>query len=182
VPGIIRLALDTVCADLESEGYVVGPITIPACAVDAPHFRQRVWIVAHAEGNRSIWDRNITKGVRALQEWSDLDASGADVPDAATIGRNGRAHHEGQGSTERDGVEVGGDAAHTKHNPILYDEFNGECHPNIGGVGRWAVEPGICRVAHGVPHRVDRLRALGNAVVPQVVEALGRMIVAANRD
>jgi DNA (cytosine-5)-methyltransferase 1 len=40
----------------------------------------------------------------------------------------------------------------------------------------WAVEPDVGRVAHGVPHRVDRLRALGNAVVPQVAEAVGRLI------
>jgi len=42
----------------------------------------------------------------------------------------------------------------------------------------WATEPNMGRVAHGVPHRVDRLRSLGNAVVPQVVEFIGRRIVA----
>lgn len=41
----------------------------------------------------------------------------------------------------------------------------------------WDVEPGIRRVAHGVPRRVDRLRALGNAVVPQCVEWIGRRII-----
>lgn len=41
----------------------------------------------------------------------------------------------------------------------------------------WACEPGVQRVAHGIPHRVDRLRGLGNAVVPQVVEVLGRMMI-----
>lgn len=42
----------------------------------------------------------------------------------------------------------------------------------------WATEPDMGRVADGVPHRVDRLRSLGNAVVPQVVEWIGRRIVA----
>lgn len=46
------------------------------------------------------------------------------------------------------------------------------------GTGQWATEPGICRVANGIPHRVDRLRGLGNAVVPQVAEFVGRCIVA----
>jgi DNA (cytosine-5)-methyltransferase 1 len=49
VAGIVNLALDTVCADLEAEGYEVEPIIIPACAVDAPHKRDRIWIVANAE-------------------------------------------------------------------------------------------------------------------------------------
>ena len=46
------------------------------------------------------------------------------------------------------------------------------------GAGQWAVEPRIRRVADGVPHRVDRLRALGNAVVPQVAEYVGRCLAA----
>ncbi|MDG3003266.1 DNA cytosine methyltransferase [Paludisphaera mucosa] len=43
--------------------------------------------------------------------------------------------------------------------------------------GPWAVEPGIPRVAHGIPSRVDRLRGLGNAVVPQVAEFIGRRLI-----
>lgn len=41
----------------------------------------------------------------------------------------------------------------------------------------WAVEPNVGRVAHGVPKRVDRLRGLGNAVVPQVMEFIGRQVI-----
>ena len=44
--------------------------------------------------------------------------------------------------------------------------------------GGWAVEPDICRVAYGVPRRVDRIRSLGNAVVPQVAEWIGRQLIA----
>jgi DNA (cytosine-5)-methyltransferase 1 len=47
------------------------------------------------------------------------------------------------------------------------------------GSGRWESEPDVGRVAHGVPSRVDRLRALGNAVVPQIPEMIGRAILAA---
>jgi DNA (cytosine-5)-methyltransferase 1 len=49
VAGIVNLALDQVCADLEGQGYEVEPIIIPACAVDAPHRRDRVWIVGHSK-------------------------------------------------------------------------------------------------------------------------------------
>lgn len=45
--------------------------------------------------------------------------------------------------------------------------------------GRWAAEPGVGRVAYGVPAGVDRRRALGNAVVPAVGEHIGRLIMAA---
>ena len=45
-----QYVLETVCQDLEREGYSVRPFVIPACAVGAPHRRDRVWIVAHADG------------------------------------------------------------------------------------------------------------------------------------
>jgi DNA (cytosine-5)-methyltransferase 1 len=41
----------------------------------------------------------------------------------------------------------------------------------------WAVEPDVGRVADGVPRRVDRIHALGNAVVPQVAEVVGRRLM-----
>lgn len=52
VAGIVNLALEQVCADLESEGYEVWPIIVPACAVNAPHRRDRVWIIAHDRSER----------------------------------------------------------------------------------------------------------------------------------
>jgi site-specific DNA-cytosine methylase len=62
----------------------------------------------------------------------------------------------------------------------------GEIHPFAGSgrsgngleAGGWKPEPAICRVAHGIPNRVDRLRAMGNAVVPQLPELIGRAILA----
>lgn len=49
VAGIVRMALDTVLSDLESEGYSAQTFIIPACAVGAPHRRDRVWIVGHSK-------------------------------------------------------------------------------------------------------------------------------------
>lgn len=48
-----RFTLDKICADLEAEGYSVQPIVIPACAIGAPHRRDRVWIVAHRSDPRA---------------------------------------------------------------------------------------------------------------------------------
>ena len=50
VPGIINMALDEVLSDLEGEAYEVQTFDIPACAIDAPHRRSRIWIIAHANG------------------------------------------------------------------------------------------------------------------------------------
>ena len=49
VTGLINLELDRVLFDLEAEGYACRTFVIPACAVGAPHRRERLWIVAHAE-------------------------------------------------------------------------------------------------------------------------------------
>lgn len=121
VPHLQRLALDQVCFDLEALGYEARTVSIPACAVDAPHIRERLWIVAHA-------DRN------------DENRRSRDVQ----MGRLGSP-----GTPTKDG--------HSRR-------------------AEWSPEPGVGRVAHGIPHRMDRLRALGNAVVPQIPELLFRWI------
>lgn len=45
------LVFDEVCAELESYGYSVAPVIIPACGVNAPHRRERVWFVAYSHSN-----------------------------------------------------------------------------------------------------------------------------------
>ncbi len=54
---------------------------------------------------------------------------------------------------------------------------SGHSWNNASGVGHWNTEPNVGRVAHGIPKRVDRLRCLGNAVVPQIPELIGRAIL-----
>jgi site-specific DNA-cytosine methylase len=67
VPGIVNLALDQVLSDLENIGYSGQAFIIPACGVDAPHKRERVAILAHANGKQlgRLWtqkDAESTKG------------------------------------------------------------------------------------------------------------------------
>ena len=59
-----------------------------------------------------------------------------------------------------------------------YELGQGEGQMQIGRSDWWASEPGVQRVAHGIPNRVDRLRAIGNSIVPQIAEWLGRRILA----
>jgi len=75
------LVLEQVCSDLESEGYEVQPFIIPACAVNAPHRRDRVWIVAcHSNNPRleryrnqdgpSLKTKTLSANIRAAS-WSE---------------------------------------------------------------------------------------------------------------
>lgn len=101
------MVLETICADLEKEGYEVQPFIIPACAVQAPHRRDRLWIIAHAvsepstrRGNRNEKidkkkRRVAIRSVRAQtwsEEWSEVAASLCRVDDGVSrrLDRNPR--------------------------------------------------------------------------------------------
>jgi len=124
VVGIVSMGLDEVLSDLEGLGYAWRAFDIPAAGVKANHERRRIWIIAHADGER-LQERQVQCGI--------------------------------QGTTGRD--------------------QNGENFT----VDAWrAAEPALVRRFHGIPNRVDRIRALGNAVVPQIPEIIGRAIMSAH--
>jgi DNA (cytosine-5)-methyltransferase 1 len=148
------MELDTVLSDLESIGYACQTCIIPACGVDAPHRRNRVWIVAHS-GHGSRWQR----GIQRPGEDSDtlgkgapsyVEQPGQDVADSKQPGLEG--HNDGDASA------IAAKAFGTNSGSGSFSD--GHC--------RWEPEPDVGRVAHGVPNRVDRLKALGNAIVPAV--------------
>lgn len=192
VPGIRTTILDQVLSDLDGLDYATGTIVVPACAFDAPHIRERVFVLAHAErsergqgepaGNVTDWE---TAGRIEATGW--IGASGADggaryVADAERGGWNGRTGQSGK----RRGVEPeNGGSAVDAPNPggagLSQSKPEWEYAGPIAQCNWWAVEPPVGRVAHGVPGRVDRLRALGNAVVPQAIEWIGRLLIAADR-
>src|SRR3990167_2874079 len=100
VPGLITLALDAVLSDLEALGYTTGAVTVPACAVDAPHRRERLWIVAHTEQHRCPTDYgrqfvsdqdgndSSSSSGRTMQQ-SGAPKTGADVADAQRVHAQG---------------------------------------------------------------------------------------------
>lgn len=67
VPGLVGLYLDTVLTDLENIGYTTWPITLPAAAFDAPHIRERLFVLAYAPGIRQQTDRAPARGVSTRQ-------------------------------------------------------------------------------------------------------------------
>ena len=68
------------------------------------------------------------------------------------------------------------------HAAAIPDEERQSCRIFAPEWRTWPAEPGVGRVAHGVPGRVDRLKGLGNAVVPQLAEMIGLAIVAAHEE
>ena len=284
VHGHIALGLDQVLADLEAEGYSTRTFVVPACGVNAPHRRDRLWIVAHSNsdsqsdvtehgeqrqgqlGERDVGnaqhDGSSTAKVGGVNEEDARgssqgqsqteQSSGAsgrkddgslhqELADPNGIGRGGgnsseRGTGERQFQSEkqrrssvgretercgepcrenvadteserarkndgrvRSGISgTGGredpitqkDVADTQSKQSTPDDNGGEqgavsepqqVQPrgssSWGGRGcNWEIEPDVGRVAHGIPRRVDRLKGLGNAIVPQIAMNIGLAI------
>jgi DNA (cytosine-5)-methyltransferase 1 len=142
-----------VLGDLAEIGYDAEWHSIPACALDAPHERDRVWIVAYPRGQQyegaspPLWG---TAAARLLEAYS-YHAGPRSSDDR---GRQALAERTGRGALD-----------------------DGDC--SNGGRDHWRVESPLDRMAHGIPHRLDRLGGLGNAVVPQVAEVVGRAVLSA---
>lgn len=195
VSGHISLNFDSVAASLEDEGFTVWPFIIPASAVGAPHRRDRVWIVANSQ--RSQRRSSGTVGYVAngkISQWGQTSSwSGTQSPD----GGNGiMADADGKRESQQVGNERevrgrpvdGGKekpVAHTKSLSVGAGLCPSEQRERWGrrfSDGRsphaeWSAEPSVGRVADGIPHRLDRLRGLGNAIVPQIAALIGEAIM-----
>jgi DNA (cytosine-5)-methyltransferase 1 len=156
--------LDVVFADLEAEGYACGAAVLPAASVGAPHIRQRVWFVAQSgEGG-------------------------------CEIERTPRLHEDGKPRNDIAGCKPAGELADPKCDGRRSDLawrgpegreagfwIDTEWLPCTDGKAR-PVEPGTFPLAHGIPSRVGRLRAYGNAIVPQVAAEFIKATREANND
>jgi DNA (cytosine-5)-methyltransferase 1 len=187
VAALLGRGLGRVLGDLAASGYDAEWDCIRASDVGAPHRRERVWIVAYPIGSR-VREQSIFGGGSngAAIVGNDRQA----VADAA-VGRAGAIsagpRREGERTADADGgsepveksASAGFDGARTI---IARAEEDARTFDIASRSDWWAVEPDVGRVAHGVPARVDRLRGLGNAVVPQIAEWLGRCILATETD
>jgi DNA (cytosine-5)-methyltransferase 1 len=250
VSGHIKLGLDTVISDLESEDYSVRPFSISASSIGANHQRERVWILAYSERNgllaaekqrsfektisnqskgkndtlnvertssvsetksdvensrRSQWPRaelreeneNETRKENANQFERSSSTSEVDVANSESISSDGRENSNCQKesrSSRKTGSEVGGvnsNVANTNDERLqrqwqsrnqFTPRFNSsressEEGQRTVGQGWWESEPNMGRVAHGIPKRVDRLKSLGNSLVPQIPYYIGKTIL-----
>ena len=169
VAGIVNMELESCCSDLEGEGYRVRAFLIPACGVGALHRRERVFIVAHTGYNAGSAKPELQQDI---PKESVTSSKGQLYPQ---IMANTNSSRESPGWKDRGTGWIWESYENVTH-PYKqgFQEWNGgndtprSC-ASINGCDWWNTEPALGRVAHGGPHRVDRLRCLGNAVVPQQV-------------
>jgi DNA (cytosine-5)-methyltransferase 1 len=137
-----------ILGDLAELGYDAEWENIPAAALGAPHRRERIWITAYASEVRF----NAGRPEQSLQ--------GIGLAREASLADSYGARLEGR----------------QEHRKCAGERPAG---PGLRSFpGSWCAEPALGRVANGVPNRVDRIAALGNAVVPQIPELIGRAILA----
>jgi len=167
-----NVAALVILADLAAGGYDAEWDCIPAAAVGAPHLRDRLFLVAYAQ-RELVRNEPVTESRSFGTTVARDHGAPRDVADTSSDRRRpGRPRRPARHGADRLGLP----------SEELADSH---CEPKVwtsvprAERDQWAAEPRICRVAHGVPGRVDRLRGLGNAVVPQVAEHVGRLIMAA---
>jgi len=235
VSGHITMGLDEVLSDLaDKANYAVQTFHLGALAVDAPHRRMRLWIVARNMGNakhdgyfaeqilrsndetsdkwrqkkqtqtrksegtdRSSYATSIRRSQSQSQQSRVQEGDRAtDVADTRRSGCCTRGNIETRkktvrskppGFTERSGQDVADTQSMYSNGSGKHTEQGQRQEPQSGDVGSeintarsnwWLAEPRVGRVAHGIPRRVDRLRGLGNAIVPQIAMRIGQTIKA----
>jgi DNA (cytosine-5)-methyltransferase 1 len=190
------VVFETVCTDLESEGYEVQSFNIPAAGVGAPHRRERVWIVAYAERNGQLASKEregIKETISKKQKGSNhsfdterasyISTTKTNVANTKSIesyvGEHGKHQEERSGQGEIRGENSHDANTYSKRLERFRTEHelrNSEKEKQTSGNSWWSVEPNVGRVANGVPGRVHRLKGLGNAIVPQIAKEIGLAI------
>ena len=191
VAGIVNMELDDVLSALEAQDYATQAFIVPACAVDAKHRRDRVWILgadtmADSASGELEWRANkpggkSQRGVAfdgTSEALANTDESMRQRQHASQgSGQSGeqsqkRNHIAGDGEALADTVSKRGRSG----NPERENATDVGQPSSIEGKWCWNPDTDVCRVAYGIPNRVHRLRGLGNAIVSQVAEEIIRAI------
>ena len=200
-PGIYDVGLDGILADLESIGYETGIVEIPACAVNSPQIRQRVWIVAHCDeagrkGRGELGEQD-QRGEASINGGHDFTGPGEGCDLGYTSESERRILHEyGQsGGADIDpGGASQGDMADTITEQHRINKAKQEGRYKIQGCdGQWdsyhwtpCADGKLRRTPDDSFGLVDGLHrsvlaALGNSIVPQVAYEIIKAIITAEK-
>lgn len=151
------MVLEQVCTDLEGEGYEVQPFIIPAVAVNAPHRRDRVWIIANCANSR----------VKGLQK---REINPDDAADARCIGRKKRSSEDIQPESKK-----------PERQNSYYSGWERDWREVALATCNARMDDGLSREVDGVSYsfakwRNESIKAYGNAIVPQVAMEIFRAI------
>ena len=171
--------IETVCKDLEREGYSVQPMLIPACAVGAPHRRDRIWFIAHCNSDRRRDRKNEQKFVekRKGKTNNSISSENGIVADTECI-RGRKIHNEVESEQSNGhGINCNGDEraiinskCNRRDEGELLDGFaeksqQGKCREEqFSGAdlscGRWRnfpTEPPVCGRDDGLSYELDAI-------------------------
>jgi len=200
VRGHLSLGGSTVIGELAEIGYDAEWRVISAAGLGAPHRRDRIFIVAYPTGSRlerpewSISQGNGGRSTYGSYLMADTDDTRERAPrrnmerkrETNLVDRFdplGESRGRGADMADSDGEQLGERGLEENTRPKNRGGvYNGGRQTEYDGWKWWETEPDVGRVADGIPSRVDRLRGLGNAVVPQVAEYIGRLVMAAELD
>lgn len=204
------VVFETVCSDLEREGYEVRTFNIPAAGVQAPHRRERIWIVAHAKRfneRKSIRESDETQSKiqeehrqnnsttressRTGSVWGTNNGYEDMENSRRTLRQGGELQGENENETREGNADQSQRSSGTSESNVV-DSSTGRCTSQETEIqpGRyssfdsswWQSEPELGRVANGVSGRVHRLKALGNSIVPKIVQEIGNAIIQAEKE
>jgi DNA (cytosine-5)-methyltransferase 1 len=165
------MVFDEVQTDLESAGYEVATVVIPAAAVNAPHGRDRVWFVAHSKSKSSEWMR-LEQHQFSYEKQGQFGRNGSKMGNWFTANANGKRLEEQATNRSMDGEQR-----------FAFDSEQ---------VGKYweafPTQPPICGGDDGLPRELDgitfskwrneSIKAYGNAIVPQVAFEIFKVIQA----
>ena len=187
VPGLLSFDyFGQILGDLAEAGFNAEWDVVSAASVGAPHIRERLWILAYSnqqrfqtaqdtpqsrKGGVSVCgpNRQVEEAIKRRQKCEFGSGSIGDAPNPECHGRNRFQDNERSATleTKKRGMEKEGSQSSIASKDCHADAS----HPNSKrqqGYRGWDSESGIRRISDGIPHGMDRIKALGNAQVPQV--------------
>lgn len=169
VAALLSRGMGRVLGDLAAIGYDAEWHCIPASYVGAHHRRDRIWIIAYLQADALGSDASSIGPHRApMHIQGSVEFRNEQVGQPKSLGHNV--------ANSQCGRLQGGDEQRAWPTAIFAPAISR--HRRGGELGQtWRTEPDVGRVAYGVPDAAHRLKGLGNAVVPQIPELIGRAIL-----